>query len=211
MVIERMVFNLKYGMEEQSSGLWNRMFELMPQSTANMKVPVRIYHSLTGRTSRVCQDMHIKSINDHNPLMYYWVINPRIQELYREFSVLCDSSQREMYKIEHEVGTIKNFQGTITERHTFHLHFGHAKPSISIWKQLLDENASGNGPYLRMLTDIVGPNYILIVEASYANKSDCTLGRSFWKASKTLNDLHAQFMEHCDSAELEYFLVDYEN
>jgi hypothetical protein len=210
MIVERMIFNLKYGKEEESAELWKKMNQYIPETNASIRIPTRIYASLTGRTNRICQDILIKSINDHNPLMYYWVINPRIQELYRQFVSLCDSAQREMYKIEHETGSLPFFDGAITERHTFHLHFGQAKPSIATWQTILDEAETGNKLALRMMTDIVGPSYTLIVEAHYINDGGFRPGIPFWSSSEKLTALHEEFKPYCDCHEIEYLRIGYD-
>ncbi|MFI5134958.1 MAG: hypothetical protein ACHQD9_03795, partial [Chitinophagales bacterium] len=72
MIIERMTFNLKYGKEEESAGIWKEMLNSFPLSEGSRDIHARVYTSLTGRVSTVIQDLILKSINDHNPLMYYW-------------------------------------------------------------------------------------------------------------------------------------------
>jgi len=156
------------------------------------------------------QDLALKSINDHNPLMYYWTINPRVQELYRQFVELCDSSNRDMFKVECEVGNIKNFAGMICERHTFHLHFGKAKDSIALWKEILDEGKIAGIPYLRMMTDVVGPSYTLVVEAYYPRMSDLVPKITFWATNEKMKSLHQKFIPLCASAERDFYSVDHD-
>jgi len=208
MIIERMTFNLKYGREEDSAAIWKETVKHFEQVGNQRDFHARFYSCNNGRVSRIVQDLMMKSINDHNPMMYYWSINPRVQELYRQFTDLCDSGSRDMYKIEHEVGKITNFENTIMERYAFHLHFGKARDSIAIWKEIIDEAGQTGGPHLRMLTDIVGQSYTLLVEASYVNQADIKPKIPFWKNNEKMNSLHQKFIPLCQMAEKEFYFVD---
>ncbi|MFI5135156.1 MAG: hypothetical protein ACHQD9_04845, partial [Chitinophagales bacterium] len=200
---------LKYGKEEESAGIWKEMLNSFPLSEGSRDIHARVYTSMTGRVSTVIQDLILKSINDHNPLMYYWVINTKVQELYRNFIQLCDSSSRDMFKIEREVGSVKNYDGTITECNIFHLQFGKAKDSLAIWNEILDEVQNVGGPPLRMMTDIVGPSYTLIIEATHQRLTDISPKIEFWFGNEKLKSLHQKFMPLVANAERDYLLVDY--
>lgn len=135
MINERMTFCPKYGKEDAAVQRWSEMINSYPESSAPREIKSRLYHALTSRTNTVVQDFLIKSINDHNPMMYYWVTNTQVQEFYRKFVEYCDCSVREMFKIEHETGDIKEFKNLIVERNTFRLVFGKAKTALLFGKR----------------------------------------------------------------------------
>jgi hypothetical protein len=210
MVIERMIFWLKYGNEQAAAELWQQMVDSFPESGTSTMIPSRNSIGLTGRMSTVEHESKMRSINDHNPMMYYWVINTRMQAFYRRFVDLCDSATREMYKIEHETGQERASENPFVERHTFHLHFGQAKAAIVLWKQIIEEAAKAGIPSLRILTDIVGPSYTLLVEANYKKSADLRQGGAFWTESENMNALHREFISLCRSAELNYLRIQYD-
>jgi len=210
MIIERMTFNLKYGKEDESAAIWKEMLNSFPMTEGARDIHARVYTSMTGRMSTVIQDLKLKSINDHNPLMYYWVINTKVQQLYRNFVQLCDSSSRDMYKIERETGEVGSFDNTITECNIFSLQFGKAKDSLAIWNEILDEVQNIGGPPLRLLTDIVGPSYTLIVEATHPRFTDVNPKVEFWFANEKLKSLHQKFTQFVANAQRDYLNVDFD-
>src|SRR5205809_489361 len=113
MINERMTFRLKFGKEKEAVGVWTEMLEAFPESRAPRDVHFRNCINLTGRTNCLTQDFLIKSLSEHNPMMYYWKINPKVQEAYGKFIQLCDTSMREIFNIECEAGSVKNFKDMI--------------------------------------------------------------------------------------------------
>src|SRR6185436_17975384 len=126
------------------------------------------------------------------------------------FVQLCDSSIREIFNIECEAGTIKNFKDLIMERNTFRLCFGKARDSIALWKAIVDEVKNSDGPYLRMMTDVAGESYTLEVEAYFKSVNDINLRQDFWVGNEKMNALYQKFIPLCYMSERNYFLVDYD-
>ena len=210
MINERMTFRLEYGQEKEATAIWTQMNEAFPEIPGSRDVHFRHYINLTSRTNCITQDFLIKSLNDHNPMMYYWKINPKIQEAYGKFVELCDTSMREIFNIECEAGSVKNFKDMIMERNAFRLSFGKARESIALWKEIIDEVKTTGGPYLRLMTDITGESYTLEVEAYYKSMSDLKPKQDFWMANEKTNSLYEKFIALCYMAERNYFLVDYD-
>jgi len=210
MINERMTFRLKFGKEEEAKATWTRMNELFPETNRPRDVRYRIYTNLTGRVNCITQDFMIKSLTDHNPMMYYWKINVKVQEEYAKFVTLCDTSVREMWNVEHEVGSSKNFKGMIMQQNIFRLNFGKARDSIAIWKEILDESKTADGPDLRMMTDIIGESYSLTVDAYFPNMTDLKPRSEFWRANDKMKSLYEKFTPLCYMSERNYFLVDFD-
>ncbi|MBL7924864.1 MAG: hypothetical protein JNL88_11750, partial [Bacteroidia bacterium] len=56
----------------------------------------------------------------------------------------------------------------IIERMEFRLRFGKAKDGIATWKAIMDRCKSiKEAPKMRMLTDLTGPSYTIIVEMEH--------------------------------------------
>ena len=210
MINERMTFWLKYGKETEAFDLWKSVLEIRPIVNTSREARARMYKPLSGRAHTVVQDFLIKSLNDHNPMMYYWVTSGKVQEIYKQFVELCDSSTREMFKIEHETGNIKDFRNIVSERNAFRLQYGKAKESIALWKEMMDEAALIGGPHLRLMTDVVGPSYSLEVEAFYPDAAEVKTGKNFWDANDKLKALHQKFIPLCVHGERNYFQVQYD-
>jgi len=210
MINERMTFRLKYGKEQEAAAVWVSMNEMMPQGTGPRDVHHRIYKNLTGRTNCITQDFLIRSLADHNPMLYYWKINPKVQEAYAKFVELCESSIRDVFNIECEEGNVKNFKDMIMQRNTFRLQYGKARDSITLWKALLEEVKTSDGPHSRMMTDVTGESYTLVVEAYFKSLSDIKPREDFWMANEKMNELYQKFIPFCHHSDREYFLVEYD-
>jgi hypothetical protein len=88
------------------------------------------------------------------------------------------------------------------ERNIFSLKFGQARPAIDLWKNYLEKaHRENNDIHVRMLTDLSGPGYSLIIEQifnSYAElePSKCALvNRPDWK------EFYQQFIPYCVASE----------
>ncbi|HEY0678346.1 MAG TPA: hypothetical protein VGD17_08665 [Chitinophagaceae bacterium] len=88
------------------------------------------------------------------------------------------------------------------ERNIFNLKFGQARPAITMWKDYLEKaHREDNNIHVRMLTDLSGRGYSLIIEQSFntyaeLEPSKCALvNRSDWK------EFYQQFIAYCESSE----------
>ena len=95
------------------------------------------------------------------------------------------------------------------ERNVFHLKFGAARQALSIWRTFL-EKAHYLDPniHARLLTDITGRGYSLILELSYETNAEmepskCTLTRlEGWK------EFYQQFIPLCEFSERTHYRIE---
>lgn len=209
MIIQRMVFRLKYGELHKATSLWKQILAELRSMEATKSKHVRFTSSLTGRAYTFCEDLNMKSFNEIGPIMYYWMTNENVQKLYREFVDCCDSAERQIYKIENEVGSVTNFQNMLVEKNRFQLHFGKAKESIALWQEIMEEVKNNNGPHMRLLTDLVGPSYTLLAEAFLNSTGEIKPKTDCWCINGKVEELYKKFAPLCDWAEREYDLIEF--
>ena len=99
MIIERNVFNLRFGTAKEAIQIWKEILEEAKKSSLNVP-EMRLLSDISGQAYTLVLELHIKSFNDINPKNAIWASSPRFQELYSKFKPLCDSANREYYKIE---------------------------------------------------------------------------------------------------------------
>jgi len=107
MIIERVVFKMKYGKTEEGLKLWAELSEVLESMTdeaktygVNTSKKMRMLVRISGSTDVIVNEINVSSYNEMNPMAAMWGRSPKIQEIYRRFVLLCESSSREMYKIE---------------------------------------------------------------------------------------------------------------
>ena len=88
------------------------------------------------------------------------------------------------------------------ERNVFHLKFGQAKEAVGKWKKYLEKvNSEDKSIHVRLLTDLSGRGYTLVLEQmfeTYAElqPSECALvNRPDWKP------FYQDFIPHCEFSE----------
>jgi hypothetical protein len=94
------------------------------------------------------------------------------------------------------------------ERNVFYLKFGASREAVPMWKDYL-KRVSERDPaiHARLLTDVSGPAYTLILELTYqtfeeAEPSQCRLtNQSDWK------EFYQKFIPYCDKAERTYYRI----
>jgi hypothetical protein len=94
----------------------------------------------------------------------------------------------------------------IIERNIFQLKFGASKGALDLWKSYLQKvQQEDPDVHVRILTDISGPAYVLVVELrhqtfSEAEPSQCRLvQRSDWR------EFYQQFIPFCEKSERAYY------
>ena len=92
------------------------------------------------------------------------------------------------------------------ERNEFQLKFGAGKEAVSMWKKYLGQvQADDNTIHARLLTDISGSLYTLILEIRYetfaeAEPSQCKLvNRNDWK------EFYKEFIPLCERSTRTYY------
>jgi hypothetical protein len=100
----------------------------------------------------------------------------------------------------------------IIEQNIFHLKFGKAKDAIALWKQISEElksDARLNIP-MRILTDLTGPAYTLIIEMRIHSYIEINPMMHVWKTNSKVRDLYQQFVPLCESAWRELYKIEME-
>jgi hypothetical protein len=101
MIISRVVFNLKFGKAKESIAIWKEIYQKVKQSPHAPQM--RLLTDMTGHSYRLIHEMHLKSFLDLNEINALWMNSDEVKALYQKFVPLCDSADREMYKIEYIV------------------------------------------------------------------------------------------------------------
>ncbi|HEX5168582.1 MAG TPA: hypothetical protein VFW11_05370 [Cyclobacteriaceae bacterium] len=92
------------------------------------------------------------------------------------------------------------------ERNVFQLKFGVGRQAIELWKEYLNRvHKEDDQIHVRLLTDVSGKGYSLILEQSFntfeeAEPSKCRLvNREDWK------EFYVKFIPLCESSERTYY------
>ena len=98
----------------------------------------------------------------------------------------------------------------IIERNTFYLKFGKAKESIEIWKQILEEakKSTVKSPEMRLLSDISGSAYTLVLEMHIGSLVDLNSKNTIWATHPSFQEMYQKFIPLCDRAEREYYRIE---
>src|SRR5437016_1009143 len=104
MIVQRRYFNIKPGCYQAAEEMWEESFAAMAAMKEQKKRHLRIMGALSGRTETLWHEIHLDNFNDINPMLYFWSINSRVQELYKQFIDICEFGGRDLYKIEYETG-----------------------------------------------------------------------------------------------------------
>jgi len=99
MIIERNVFQLKFGKAKEAIAIWKEILEAA-KSSALPSNEMRLMTDLSGPAYTIVVELHLKSFMDMNPTQAVWATNESFQQLYHKFIPLCESAHREFYKIE---------------------------------------------------------------------------------------------------------------
>jgi hypothetical protein len=99
----------------------------------------------------------------------------------------------------------------IIERNVFHLKFGKAKEAIAIWKEIMEaikKNVTIPAPEMRLLSDLSGPSYTLVVELHLKSFMDMNPKQAIWATTESVQTLYHQFIPICESASREYYRIE---
>lgn len=100
----------------------------------------------------------------------------------------------------------------IIERNEFKLKFGKAREAIAIWKEILETAKSGgrNFPQTRLLTDLSGPSYTLILDMFLKDITEISPKSYVWMTNEKYQELYQKFIPLCESSERTYFKIEAE-
>jgi hypothetical protein len=97
----------------------------------------------------------------------------------------------------------------IVVRNVFQLKFGRAKEALDLWKQgaaIIHRALPGRG-MTRILTDLVGQSYTLVVENSFDSLADFEKSSQALMANPEWRDWYPKFLPVAESAHREIFTV----
>jgi hypothetical protein len=99
----------------------------------------------------------------------------------------------------------------IIERNTFHLKFGKAKEALALWNELLDVfKKMDNHPPVRMMTDLSGPSYTIVLEIQLKSFIEINLKNYQWVTNTETHEMYQKFIPLCESAHREYYKIEME-
>jgi hypothetical protein len=99
MIVERNEFKLKFGKAKDGIKLWKLMVEELKKNEL-FSAKIRMLSDLTGPAYVLVMELQLKGFNELDPAYYFWKTNPGVKELYHQFIELCESADRQLYKIE---------------------------------------------------------------------------------------------------------------
>ncbi len=98
----------------------------------------------------------------------------------------------------------------VIERNTFYLKFGKAKEAIAIWKEILEgsKNTGMKTPEMRLLSDMSGESYTLVVELYIKDMIDLNQKQAVWGTTEKFQTLYQKFIPLCERAQREFFKIE---
>lgn len=97
------------------------------------------------------------------------------------------------------------------ERNVFRIKFGKMKKAKALWLQIIEVLKPELDSKIRLLTDLTGPAYTLVLESELNDFLHLDLQQEKWKASSRVAELYRQFIEICDSSERILYHLEYES
>lgn len=100
----------------------------------------------------------------------------------------------------------------IIERNEFRIKFGKMREALALWKQIFEVFSSEkDAPKVRILTDLTGPAYTLIVEISIRSMQDIGFKTYKWMTNEKVAELYQQLVPLCESSTRVLYNIEYEN
>ncbi len=98
------------------------------------------------------------------------------------------------------------------ERNEFRIKFGKMKDALSLWKEMIDEMSKiKDGPKVRIMTDITGPSYTLVVELQLRDFIHIGLKNYQWLSAEKVGELYQKFIPLCESSERTLYKIEQQN
>lgn len=98
MFIERNVFLLKFGKAGEALRLWRSFFQEAKSSIDGLHV--RLLTDVSGKSYTLVLELGYESFAELEPAKCMLTQLPQWKEFYKEFILLCESSERTLYKTE---------------------------------------------------------------------------------------------------------------
>ena len=88
------------------------------------------------------------------------------------------------------------------ERNVFHLKFGSSKQAITLWKEYLQKaHGLNNEIHARLLTDLTGRGYTIVLELSYDNYAGMEPSKCLLTQQAGWKEFYQQFIPLCEYSE----------
>ena len=94
----------------------------------------------------------------------------------------------------------------IIERNIFYLKFGKAKDALAAMKEMVKDFSPAAGGNVRMLTDVSGDSYRLVLEFSFSDFTEMEKKEKQMDVTKW-RETYQKFIPHCERAYREYLKV----
>ena len=88
------------------------------------------------------------------------------------------------------------------ERNVFHLKFGMAKQAVTLWKEYLQKaHGLNNDIHARLLTDLTGRGYTVVLELSYEDYASLEPSKCTLTKQEGWREFYQQFIPLCEYSE----------
>lgn len=99
----------------------------------------------------------------------------------------------------------------IIERNEFRLKFGKAREGTDLWNKILDVLKDvKDAPKVRMLVDLTGASYTLIIELQLRDLMQISFKNYQWMTTPGIHELYAQFVLICESSSRTLYKIERE-
>lgn len=100
MMIERNEFRIKFGKMKEAKAIWLEIIQALKPDDNNIKI--RLLTDLTGPAYTLVLESELKDFIHLGLQQEKWKSNSRAAELYRQFTEICEGSERILYHLEHQ-------------------------------------------------------------------------------------------------------------
>lgn len=98
------------------------------------------------------------------------------------------------------------------ERNEFRIKFGKMKEALELWNEMMAEFKNNPDKIrVRILTDLTGPAYTLIMELELRDFIHLGLKNYQWMTKSKVGELYQKFVPLCDSSHRTLYKVEYES
>ena len=88
------------------------------------------------------------------------------------------------------------------ERNVFHLKFGASKQAVGLWKEYLQKaHGLNNSIHARLLTDLTGRGYTIVLELSYEDYAGLEPSKCLLTQQQGWKEFYQQFIPLCEYSE----------
>jgi len=100
----------------------------------------------------------------------------------------------------------------LIERNEFRIKFGHVKEALALWKEIFDSfQDMKDKPRIRILTDVTGPAYTIVLELQLRGFQDLGFKAYQWQTNPKAHELYKKVIPLCESAHKTLYTLEYEN